>query len=108
MGHLVRVLPGVHPVRPDDFSLLAGQKELYFTFFTLAHALRSKHIERVSNQSVPEWARQSPTMRKAGGWSNEEGRALNWHIGDGLRLYTVQEMQQALFVRDLTPEQKKL
>src|SRR5260221_6707674 len=80
MGPLVRVLPGVHSDRPHDFFPLAKQKELYFTFFTLAQTLRAKHIEMVSNQPVPEWARQFPTMRKAGGWSNHEGRALNWHI----------------------------
>src|SRR5258708_4193075 len=42
MGPLVRVLPGVHSDRPNDFSSLAKQKELYFTFLTLAHALRAK------------------------------------------------------------------
>lgn len=106
-GELVRVLPGIHSSRPDDFASLSEQKELYFIFCLLAHGLRRGEIEMVSNQPVPERARPFPTMRKAGGRSRE-GRVLNWHIGHGLRLYTVQEMQNALYTRELTPEQKKL
>ena len=106
-GELVRVLPGIYARRPDDFASFSQQKELYFTFCTLAIGLRKREVEQVSNQPVPESARPFPTMRKAGGRSRE-GRILNWHIGHGLRLYTIQEMQNALFTRELTPEQRKL
>ena len=46
-------------------------------------------------------------MRKAAG-RERGGRITGWHIGHGLRLYTIEEMQRALYVRELTSEQKKL
>jgi hypothetical protein len=46
-------------------------------------------------------------MRKRGGIS-KEGKTLNWFIGHGLRLDRIEEMRQALNVRELTPEQSKL
>lgn len=104
---LIRVLPGVYSNRPNNIAMLSQQRELYFTFTFLMHALRKKEIDLVSNESVPEWAKPFPTMRKVAGRARG-GKILGWHIGHGLRLYTVQEMQQALHVRELTPEQKKL
>jgi hypothetical protein len=104
---LIRVLPGIHSGRPNDFSALSHQKELYFIFTVLSHALRKKEIELVSNQPVPEWAKQFPTMRKVAGRARG-GKITGWLIGHGLRLYTVQEIQQAQYSQDLTPEQKKL
>jgi hypothetical protein len=104
---LIRVLPGVYSIRPDDISTLSQQRELYFTFTILIHALRKKELNLVSNQPVPEWSKSFPTMRKVAGRARG-GKILGWHIGHGLRLYSVQEMQRALHVRKLTPEQKKL
>lgn len=107
MGQLVRVLPGVYLNRPVDFGLLAVQKELYFIFLTLVHALRKKEVELVSNQPIPERVKPFPIMRKEAG-RERGGKITGWVIGHGLRIYTVQEIQQAQHVRDLTPEQKKL
>jgi hypothetical protein len=104
---LIRVLPGVYSSRPNDMAMLSQQRELYFIFTVLIHALRKKELTLASNQPVPEWAKQFPMMRKVAGRARG-GKILGWHIGHGLRLYTVHEMQQALHVRELTPEQKKL
>jgi hypothetical protein len=104
---LVRVLPGIHLNRPSDFFTLSHQDELYFTFTILVHALRKREIVLVSNQPIPDWAKPFPTMRKAAGRS-KDGKIIGWYIGNGLRLYTVQEMQQAVYVRGLTPEQNRL
>jgi hypothetical protein len=104
---LIRVLPGIYSRRPGDMVLLSQQKELYFIFTVLDQALRKKEVELVSSQPVPGWAGPFPTMRKAAG-RTRDGKVLGWHIGHGLRLYTVSEMQQALYVRDLTPEQARL
>lgn len=106
-GQLVRVLPEIFSSRPSDYPALSKQKELYFIFCFLERGLRAREIELVSNQAVPEWARPFPVMRKAGGRSRD-GRVLKWYIGDGRRLYTVEEMQRALNVRELTPEQRRL
>jgi hypothetical protein len=104
---LIRVLPGVYSNRPNNIAMLSQQRELYFTFTFLMHALRKKEIDLVSNEPVPDWAKPFPTMRKVAGRARG-GKILGWHIGHGLRLYTVQEMQQALHVRELTAEQKQL
>ena len=106
-GALIRVLPGVYTSRPQDFGVLGRQKELYFVFYTLEYDLRSRKVESVSNQPVPEWAKEFPTMRKRGGVARGGG-TLNWFIGHGLKLDRIGEMRQALNVRELTPEQKKL
>src|ERR1700733_13666146 len=106
-SQLIRVLPGVYSSRPVDIAMLSQQRELYFTFTVLMNALRKKELNLISNQPVPEWAKPFPTMRKVAGRARG-GKILGWHIGHGLRLYTVQEMQRALHVRELTPEQKKL
>jgi sirohydrochlorin ferrochelatase len=39
---------------------------------------------------------------------DSEGKILSWTIGHGLRLYTIPDIQRALHVRELTPEQRKL
>lgn len=108
MGQLVRVLPGTYSSRPLDFLSFAQQHELYFIFYTLKYALRARQVEIVSNQPVPEWAKEFPIMRKRGGMMDPEGRTMNWTIGNGLRLYTIADLQGALHVRELTPEQKKM
>lgn len=107
MGQLVRVLPNIYSVRVTDFAKVAKQRELYFIFLILAHSLPKTEFELVSNQPIPESARPFPTMRKTGGRA-KGGRVLSWYIGHGLRLYTVLEMQRALHVRELTPEQARL
>jgi regulator of ribonuclease activity B len=107
MGHLVRVLPSVYSIRPTDFASLARQQELYFIFLTLVHALRQKEVELVSNQPVPGSAQRFPIMRKVAG-RDPDGKIVGWLIGHGLRLYTLPEIQQALHVRELTQEQRKL
>lgn len=107
LGQLVRVLPGTYSSRPD-LALLAKQRELYFVFYTLEYALRAKQVEVVSNYAIPDWAKEPPLMRKAGGLTDSEGRTLNWTIGPALSLSTMGDLQQALKVRALTPEQKKL
>lgn len=106
-GSLIRVLPGVYTIRPNDFAALASQKELYFVFYNLKYDLRDRKAEFVSHQAVPDWAKDFPVMRKRGGISRD-GKTLNWFIGHGLKLDRVGEMRQAVNVRELTPEQRKL
>lgn len=105
MGQLVRILPGIYPNRVTDCAALVQQKEIYFVFYTLEYSLRAKQVEIVSNQLIPEWAKEFPTMRKPMGMDVER---RSWIIGHGLRLYTIPDIQRALHVRDLTPEQRKL
>lgn len=104
---LIRVFPGIYPSRLTNFVALSQQRELYFIFTILVHALRKKEIVLASHQPVPDWAKPFPIMRKVAGRARG-GKITGWIIGHGLRLYTVEEIQHALHVRELTPEQRKL
>lgn len=99
MGQLVRVLPGLYQNRPD-LKQLAQTKELYFVFYPVKYAIRDREAELVAQESVPEWARPFPMMRRQA----RDG----WLIGDGLCQSTVDEIRRMTYVRELTPEQKKL
>lgn len=75
MGELVRILPGLFAVRPADFAQLANQRELYFVFYTLRHALKKRLVEVASHQPIPEWVRQYPLMR----WpARSQGGIIGW------------------------------
>ncbi len=107
MGELVRVLPGLYSVRPDDLGKLAQEKELYFIFYTLNYALRDGDAEIICNQPLPEWAKSYPMMRRPGGWDHV-GRTLNWLIADASKPMTIEGLRQMLNVRELAPEQERL
>ena len=106
MGEVVRVLPGLFSTRPD-ISELARKPEMYFVHFTLEHSLKEKLVKFVSNEPIPESAKSFPIMRKQGG-VDRSGKTLNWFIGDGSKFSTLEEMRQALNVRELTKEQESL
>jgi len=106
MGTLIRILPGLHESRPEDFGALARQEELYFTFYPLRYALRDKQVEMVSHQEVPEWARPYPMMRLEWG-SDATGKTVRWKIADASVQWTLAEHQRIPVVTELTPEQKQ-
>ncbi len=106
-GELVRVLPGLYTKRPSDFAALARQKELYFVFYIMNHALRAGQAEVVSNQSVPEWAKVHPMMRHAAAFDDFR-RVIRWRIISAASRLTLEELQRTPLLAELTPEQKKL
>lgn len=106
MGELIRVLPGLFSTRPN-ISELAREHEMYFVFFTLEHSLGEKLVQFISNEPTPEGARSFPIMRKRGGIDGS-GKTLNWFIGDGRKLSTLEEMRQAKNVDELSREQENL
>jgi Regulator of ribonuclease activity B len=108
MGALVRVLPGLFGTRPTDFAHLAGQKELYFVFYTLDYAIRNKQVEIASRQPVPEWARPYPLMRWRGDARDQNGKTIAWKIFKASDLLTIETHQRTPVIRTLTPEQEKL
>lgn len=107
MGELVRVLPGLYESRPSDFSRLAQEKELYFIFYTIRYVVRSRDVEIVSNQPVPEWAKPYPLMRLSWG-TDGTGRTTRWKIADASVEWTLEDHRRIRVVTQLTPEQKKL
>jgi hypothetical protein len=106
MGQLVRVLPGLFDARPPDFRELARQKELYFVFYTLNHALSNRQAEVVSHQPVPEWANPYPLMRHGGFSKNRDTQT--WKVLDASTSLTVDALSRMRKLHDLTAEQKRL
>jgi Regulator of ribonuclease activity B len=107
MGQLVRVLPGLFHSRPQDFSNVAGQTELYFIFYTLNLSLRDKQCVIVSHQAVPSWAQEYPLMRWLAA-RDSSGRPIGWKIMRANTPLTIETHLTTPIVLQLTPEQEKL
>jgi hypothetical protein len=107
MGALVRILPRLHSKRPADFEALAKEKELYFTFYTLDHAIRKKWVSVVSNQPVPEFAKPLPTMRHPG-MNDRFGKPEWWIILQAGTPLTLDFLRKARKLPFLTRDQEKL
>lgn len=107
MGALVRVLPGLYECRAKDFTDLAQQRELYFTFYTLMYALPKGETEVVSHQPVPDWAKRYPMMRHSNG-GDATGKSHSWTILRADTPLTVENLKKAPRYAVLTPEQEKL
>ena len=103
---IIRVMPGLHPSRPVDLSILICQKELYFTLYVLPYAVKANQVTRVSNHPVPPWAVEFPIMRKR--WGSGKSGKFSWLIGRASTPGTVEGLQSMQHVRDLTAEQMKL
>jgi len=107
MGSLVRVLPGLFAKRPRDFQDLTRQKELYFTFYTLRHAVRHGDAMIVSHQEIPDWAKPYPMMRHSAD-SDRTGKTLVWRIVRADTPFTLEELRKAPTYQELTPELERL
>jgi hypothetical protein len=86
---------------------LAGEKELYFVFYTLKYALRGNQTEIVSHQPVPQWAQAYPLMRWSG-LHDQSGKPVGWKIFKASDALTVQLHQSTPTICTLTPEQERL
>jgi hypothetical protein len=107
MGSLVRVLPGLFATLPRDFENLTRQKELYFTFYTLRHAVRHGDAAIVSHEEIPDWAKPFPMMRHSAD-SHRTGKTLLWRIIRADTPFTLEELRKAPTYKELTPELEKL
>jgi hypothetical protein len=97
-GALIRVLSGLHAVRPESFSEIAAQPASFCVFFPLGAAVHRGIVQIVANEAIPEEAQQFPLFRAAG-VIDREGRVLDWWLWDGERSWRVGE---------LTSEQRNL
>jgi hypothetical protein len=100
MGAMVRVLPGLYERRPTDFTDLAQQRELYFTYYVLRYALPKGETEVVSHQPVPDWAQPYPMIRHSNGGF--------WIITRADVPLTLENVRKSPKYTVLTPEQKKV
>jgi hypothetical protein len=107
MGAIVRILPGFFSMRPRDFTELARQHELYFTFYTLRYAVPNGDVEIVSNQPVPHWAEPYPMMRHSNG-ADRTGKTHSWKILRADTPFTLDNLRKSPNVVTLTPDLAKL
>lgn len=94
---LIRVLPGIHPERPDNFDEIVKQKESYLLGFPVTAAVNKKILEKVGFYPIegftkPKYMRTDHIVR---------GEFLGWHIVNTSD-YTIRS------VKELSPEEKKL
>jgi hypothetical protein len=86
-GSLLRVLPGIHAVRPDSFTDLVGETEQFVVFFPLVAAVKGAIVEIVGHEEVPEWAVPFPVFRN--GLPDREGKIHEWWLWDGQKQWKV-------------------
>ena len=66
-GSLLRVLPGAFTKRPESFSELVRQTELYFLFLPVRYAVRKQVAEIAAyEQEIPDRVRPFPLILDAG------------------------------------------
>ena len=88
-GALLRVLPGIHGIRPADFAPLVRERPIFMTFFPLGAACRRRIVRVVANETVPPHATPFPTFRNS--HRDRSGRRVPPHfLWDGKREWRVE------------------
>jgi hypothetical protein len=64
-GALLRILPGLYKVRPDDFSRLVAQTPSFSTFFPLGAACHRGIVRVVAEEPIPAHTLDFPTFRNS-------------------------------------------
>lgn len=98
-GDLLRILPGFHDLRPDNFAIIANQPESFFVFLPLRAAIVQGKLTVVAREAIPEAARPFPLFRTRGAIEPTTGRVMDWWLWDGVREWKIGQ---------LTPEQERL
>lgn len=84
IGEVIRVLPGVHSTRPDDFSDLVRGPEQFHAVVPLRVGVRGGNFKLVGHAAIPDSARQFPRMRVRGA-VDSKGFTKTWYLWDGKR-----------------------
>ena len=100
-GTLIRVLPGCFQSRPTNFSEIARRKELYFVFCPVESLFNDGLLELIANESIPDFAKGFPAMRK-------RGRVRPIAKGGGVSHWTIVDGEKESRVEKLTSEQARL
>jgi len=91
-GSLLRILPGLFPSRPNNFSAIAAQEPVFSVFFPLGAACSRKIVSVVASEPIALPSASFPTFR------NSHSRSGPWFLWDG---------QKEWQVSSLTPRQLK-
>jgi len=90
-GSLLRVLPGLFPQRPSDFSELLSQPPVFTTFFPLGAACNRGIVRIVASEPIPSHSASFPVFRN---WHRDRNgkRAGPWFLWDGLREWRAERL----------------
>jgi hypothetical protein len=95
---LIRILPGLLPKTPAEYSQLVRERELYFVYFPLGAAARRGIVRKVGHEPIPPGSGKPAKTRRAGARARG-GQVLAWIIEEGNR---------ERLARELRPEEKLL
>jgi hypothetical protein len=100
-GALIRVLPGIFPGRPSEFSGLVGQPPVFMTFFPLGAACNRGIVKVVASEPIPPHASAFPIFRNS--HRDRAGRRVGpWFLWDGQREWRVESLTEQQ-LRDYPP-----
>jgi hypothetical protein len=92
-GALLRVLPGIFPERPSDFSELVRQRPVFMTFFPLGAACNRGIVHVVASEPIPPHSSGFPIFRNS--QRDRTGkRAGSWFLWDGQREWRVESLSE--------------
>src|ERR1700746_286370 len=100
-GALLRVLPGLLPMRPSDFSELVGRPPIFVTFFPLGAACNRDIVHVVASEAIPPHSSSFPIFRNS--HRDKAGkRAGPWFLWDGKREWRAKSLSEQQ-LRDYPP-----
>ena len=86
-GALIRILPGLFPQPPPDFSSLVQKKAQFVTFFPLGAACNRQIVRVVAEETIPAAAQEFPLFRC--GVRASDGLVHTWWLWDGEREWKI-------------------
>lgn len=99
IGELIRILPGLYKQKPNNFTDLVKQNELFFLYFPLKSAYKRKIVKLVGNYLLSNNFRKPKLMRAKN--VDQNGKFINWHVIDT-------DTWKREHVTELTEEYKQL
>ena len=97
-GSLLRILPGFHASRPDDFVALVTRAPSFSAFYPLGAACNRKLVTIVANEPIAEGNRAFPIFR------SRMSRAHPWWLWNGLESWKAGDLS-AQQLKDFPPRE---
>jgi hypothetical protein len=81
-GALIRVMPGLFDMRPDDFAPLVQCHPQFVTFYPLGAACARRLVTIIANLPIPASSEEFPIFRT--GMVGVDGSVKTWLLWDGV------------------------
>lgn len=93
MGALLRVLPGILNVRPQDLERIVREREIFVAFFPVQAALNQGIVRLVGNYSIPQRNAPFPLFRSPLE-DVRTGEIIRWWLWDGDKEWPVDQLSE--------------